>query len=194
MPIQSTKRHILKEAKILAATRLTLWKDRELVSYSLIGKTSNVFLRNQSTEKSWKFESSCEHMDKKAELDRVFSLYIRLRDADDMGMIRCISCGRKMPFRHFDAGHYFSRSHTSTRWDEDNVHAECIECNRFAQNHLEGYRENLIDKIGLRRLNALEERHKEVLQESNIDVDEMIAKYKRLCRTLSKEKGIKINL
>ena len=81
-------------------------------------------------------------------LDTVFSKYIRLRDAMPSGTFRCISCGKIKPLDQADAGHYFSRIHMNTRFDEDNVHAECRYCNRFSADHLVGYRENLIKKIG----------------------------------------------
>lgn len=86
--------------------------------------------------------------DLKAKLDKEFSLFIRLRDAMPNGYFRCISCGQIKPFTQADCGHYFSRTHLATRFDENNCHAECRACNRFRADHLEGYRENLIAKIG----------------------------------------------
>lgn len=53
-------------------------------------------------------------------LDIVFSLFIRLRDAMDGGMTRCISCGRLFPFFAVQCGHYFTRHNLSVRWDEQN--------------------------------------------------------------------------
>ena len=64
-------------------------------------------------------------------LDTVFSKYIRLRDAMPSGTFRCISCGKIKTLDQADAGHYFSRVHMNTRFDEDNVHDECRYCNRF---------------------------------------------------------------
>ena len=63
-------------------------------------------------------------------LDRVFSLYIRKRDSAPWGgkFFRCISCGRVMPYAQGDCGHFFSRRHMSTRFDEDNCHMECRYC------------------------------------------------------------------
>ena len=99
-----------------------------------------------------------------------------------------------MPFSAFDCGHYFSRYNTSTRWNEDNCHAECVRCNRMDTNHLEGYRENIIMKIGARRFRELESLHREMMLESDIDFDALIEKYKREARRLSKLKGIKITI
>lgn len=61
-------------------------------------------------------------------LDKVYSKYIRLRDAMPGGMTRCISCGKIKPFDKMDCGHFFSRTHMSTRFDEDNTHSECSFC------------------------------------------------------------------
>ena len=63
-----------------------------------------------------------------AKLDKVFSKYIRLRDAMPNGLCKCISCGRLKPIKEVDAGHYFSRVHMATRFDPFNVHGECKYC------------------------------------------------------------------
>lgn len=38
-------------------------------------------------------------------LDRIFSEYIRRRDADKDGFVRCISCGRRIRWEDADCGH-----------------------------------------------------------------------------------------
>jgi hypothetical protein len=43
-------------------------------------------------------------------LDELLSKYIRLRDSDEYGMVRCISCGKRMHWKESDCGHYVSRS------------------------------------------------------------------------------------
>lgn len=123
-------------------------------------------------------------------LDNVFSLYIRLRDAMPNGMIRCISCGQIKPFNKFDNGHYFSRRKMATRWDEDNCHAECTCCNRFKADHLIGYRENLIRKIGQQRFDALTWKASQTKQWTDFELRGLIKYYKVLCDKLKKEKGL----
>lgn len=131
-------------------------------------------------------------MDKKKELDRVFSIYIRLRDAGYNGVTRCISCGRYLPFEKMQCGHYHPRYNTSTRWDEDNCNSECYECNCNNPNHLIGYKKNLIAKIGQERFDNLEERYrKEEKEPSDEEYDILIKGYKQICRKLSSFKGIK---
>lgn len=134
-------------------------------------------------------------MDYKQELDRVYSLYIRLRDAFDGGYTQCISCGRILPFHKMQLGHYFSRRHMATRWDEQNCNAECETCNCRDTNHLVGYKKNLINKIGQRAFEELEERHKRMEDEPTEDeYKELIIGYKKCCRMLAKAKGISVSI
>lgn len=50
--------------------------------------------------------------------------------------------------------------HSPTRFDPDNVHAQCIQCNHYLSGNLLEYRKRLIDKIGLERVEAVEQRAK----------------------------------
>lgn len=79
------------------------------------------------------------------ELDIEFGRFIKERDSNG-AVFRCISCGRVLPVRYAECGHYISRSHMATRWDEDNCHAECHECNEHDVNHLDGYTVHLREK------------------------------------------------
>ena len=65
----------------------------------------------------------------KKKLDKVFSEFIRRRNADHLGFINCFTCGVKKHWKEQQAGHFQSRSHHSTRWDEVNVQVQCIKCN-----------------------------------------------------------------
>lgn len=93
-------------------------------------------------------------------LDRVFSIYIRRRDCPD-GQGRCISCGRPINFTTCDAGHYIPRTHTATRWNVRNVHAQCRTCNRMRDGNAAGYTIGLVERYGdgiIGELNALKHR------------------------------------
>lgn len=68
----------------------------------------------------------------KKELDRVFSLFIRQRDASpysDLG--RCSTCPHIAPWKDMDCGHYQPRQDLATRWEEKNCHLQCKSCNGF---------------------------------------------------------------
>lgn len=62
-------------------------------------------------------------------LDQVFSKYIRLRDANKDGFIRCIDCGEVAHWRDVDCGHFMPRRFMNTRWHEQNCAAQLKACN-----------------------------------------------------------------
>ena len=68
----------------------------------------------------------------KNKIDKPFHEYIRRRDADNStGYCECITCNKPIHFTESDAGHFIGRQHLATRWDENNVYAQCRKCNRF---------------------------------------------------------------
>lgn len=127
-------------------------------------------------------------------LDRIFSLYIRLRDAMPNGYVRCISCGKIKVFDDVDCGHFHSRRHMSTRFDEDNCHAECKFCNRFSADHLIGYQTNLIRKIGQNRFEKLNIKARSTCKWLDSELEERIKYYSHKVDELSREKGIRVKV
>ncbi len=127
-------------------------------------------------------------------LDKVFALYIRLRDCMPNGFGRCISCGKIKPYRELDCGHFFGRSNMATRFDEDNCSAECQGCNRASSDHLIYYQENLIRKIGVARFSTLRERAHSSKKWDDEELKRMILHYTNEVKRLSLEKGICVNL
>ena len=123
-------------------------------------------------------------------LDKVFSLYIRLRDSKPFGYkaFKCISCGKIKPFSKADCGHYYSRAKMSTRYDEENCNSECSSCNRFSADHLDGYRENLIAKIGQQRFDLLRVRANQTKKWSVFELQELIKYYTALVQKMESEK------
>lgn len=124
--------------------------------------------------------------------DKQFSRYIRLRDAIPGGAFKCISCGQFKRIEQADCGHFHSRKHMATRFDERNAHAECRACNRFSADHLIKYQENLIRKIGEEEFDELNILAKTTKKWEEFELKEMAKYYKALADKLSKEKGINI--
>ncbi|CAI1768969.1 Bacteriophage Lambda NinG protein [Serratia fonticola] len=73
----------------------------------------------------------------------------------------CISCGKPLNYGvrggAVDASHYRSRgSARHLRFNVFNIHSGCVRCNRELSGNLIPYRINLIEKIGLWRVERLE--------------------------------------
>lgn len=91
------------------------------------------------------------------EAQAAFNAYIRARDEGQ----QCISCGTSLKYEAigggFDCGHYRSvGSAPHLRFHEDNAHGQCKKCNRYGSGMAVDYRLNLIARIGLDRVEALE--------------------------------------
>lgn len=110
-------------------------------------------------------------------LQVIFNKWIRKRDEG----LPCISCGNMTAKR--DAGHFFSvGNYPSVRFDEDNVHSQCVHCNQFRGGNIHEYKRWLTLLIGQERINALEKRAHENRKYSIPEIKEMIEKYKNLLK------------
>jgi 5-methylcytosine-specific restriction endonuclease McrA len=63
-------------------------------------------------------------------LDSIFSQYIRLRYSKNE-IATCVTCGKQDHWKKMQNGHFISRKHYATRWDEDNCQVQCSGCNVF---------------------------------------------------------------
>jgi hypothetical protein len=63
-------------------------------------------------------------------LDNIFSQYIRLRYSKNE-ISECVTCGKQDHWKKMQNGHFISRKHYATRWDEDNCQVQCSGCNVF---------------------------------------------------------------
>jgi len=106
-------------------------------------------------------------------LDAVFSKYIRLRDADTEGYCRCSTCGEVHHWTKIQAGHFISRKHYATRWNEDNVHAQCVACNVFRYGEQYKFSLYLGDKLSKELL----EKSRLIAKFTDIEIKEMIDDY-----------------
>lgn len=82
-----------------------------------------------------------------------FNRWIVFRDGKN-----CISCGTTNPNIQYAAGHFRTRGAAKhLAFNEDNVNSQCnYHCNQMLSGNIREYRLNLIKKIGLDRVEALE--------------------------------------
>lgn len=77
----------------------------------------------------------------KTKAQKVFNAWIRERDKDK----GCISCGGSVDH----AGHYFSvGQYSGLRFDETNVHGQCVGCNCFKHGNLIEYGMGIVNRYG----------------------------------------------
>ena len=120
----------------------------------------------------------------KKKLDKLFSEYIRRRKANYLGLVNCFTCGVKKHWKEQQAGHFQSRSHHSTRWDEVNVQVQCIKCNMFRQGEQYKFGLYLDERYGKGTAKELENRAKTIVKINRVDYEEAITKYKQKIKDL----------
>jgi hypothetical protein len=86
-----------------------------------------------------------------------FNGFIRARDAH----LPCISCGKAAKGSgSWDAGHYLSRgARPELRFDEQNCHRQCVQCNQHLHGNLVLFRIGLLQRIGATAVARLEGPH-----------------------------------
>jgi len=126
----------------------------------------------------------------KKELDKWFSLYIRLREANEEGAVQCFTSGRVYHYKKIHAGHFMSRKHLATRWCEINVQPQSSADNIFGQGEQYKFGLNLDAKYGEGTSEELQHRSRKTLKLSRVDYEEKISYYKNAVNNLKKEKGI----
>ena len=123
----------------------------------------------------------------KATLDRIFSEFIRRRDAGKDGYIKCISCGKIVQWKESDCGHYINRSHNSTRYDEINCNAQCRSCNRFDEGNQQGYRRGLIKKYGEQATDMLEVKKHNTCKLGQFEINALAEEYRRKLKQMTRK-------
>lgn len=88
------------------------------------------------------------------ELDAKVSNIVRKRGSRN-GMNQCYTCGRIMPWKQLDCGHYISRRYVATRFDFDNMRPQCIVCNRELGGNLKTYDKRLRLELGNEKVDEL---------------------------------------
>ena len=126
----------------------------------------------------------------KKELDKFFSLFIRLRVATKEGLCQCVTCGKVAHYKKMQNGHFQSRRHHATRWNEQNCAVQCVKCNMYEQGEQFKFSLHLDGRYGEGTAKTLEYLAKQITKISRSDYEENISYYKDAVKKLKDEKGI----
>lgn len=137
--------------------------------------------RNERKETKKAKEGLLTHSDYIQLLQKVFNTYIRIRDKN----LPCISCGTTKDVE-YAAGHFHPTTYQFLRFNEDNVHKQCNKhCNMMKRGNLSEYRPALINRIGIERVQWLDENRHNIFRISIPELKEKIAYYKQKIKELN---------
>ena len=114
------------------------------------------------------------------DLQQAFNAYIRERDKHRP----CISCDKPLVGK-YDAGHFYSvGSYPNLRFNEDNCHGQCVECNQHKHGNLIEYSLRLPDRIGTIQYNHLHQIKNDPLRLPLDEIKTLIQHYRKLLKSL----------
>ena len=110
-------------------------------------------------------------------LDTEFSIYIRKRYSKNE-ISTCVTCNKSDIWTKLQCGHFQSRKHYSTRWDEVNCQVQCYSCNvmRYGEQYKFGLYLN--SKYGSNTAENLLIKSKQSVKIKDFELVEMIEYYK----------------
>lgn len=151
-----------------------------------LGK-SNIQKQNAKAwqkEKKIRKEKLKTHKDYLNDLQKVFNEFIRFRDKGKP----CVSCGCRVE-GNGHASHFFSvGSNPNVRFNEDNVHVSCVECNLHRHGNLAEYSLRLPRRIGRERFDMLVVKAKQSLLKLSIpEIKEKNEYYRGKIREMKKK-------
>ena len=129
---------------------------------------------------------------KTSKADKYFSLYIRLRDADENGCAKCCTCGAYKPVKLMDCGHFVKRQHMATRFSEMNCATQCKRCNAFEQGRDAEFAAYISKQYGVSGFVTLVNQQNTTKHFGKFELDTIGKYYKQKATELAKEKGIEL--
>jgi hypothetical protein len=108
----------------------------------------------------------------------VFSKWIRNRDADENGYCKCISCGVVKHWKELQGGHFVKSGNKLVKFDEHNVHAQCVRCNKYLDGNEGEYARVILQRYGESELNRLLDSKGKECKRNRQDFEDIIEKYK----------------
>lgn len=116
-----------------------------------------------------KRKSGFKRTDYKDKLWKVFSTYVRLRDN---GI--CFTCGTRKHYKQMQAGHFI---HNVLDFDEKNIHAQCVACNKFRHGMGQEYAIRIVQKYGHEELLSIKQRATRALGGERLSEEEYAEKF-----------------
>lgn len=119
--------------------------------------------------------------------DAIFSQYIRLKYANERGLVKCYTCGIEKHWTMVDNGHLIKRAHLRFRLDERNCKPQCKTCN--GNQNTNGEVVKFRERMGKEEPGVIEHLYDEmryVYKPTRDEVRQVIAEYSPKVKELKK--------
>ena len=109
---------------------------------------------------------------------KIFSEYVRRKDADEGGTVSCYTCGKLMFWRDSQAGHAIGGRNNAVLLDDSIVRVQCVGCNVFLRGNYPIFTTKLIKENGMDWWEEKLAGARQVVKLTREDLEDLIAAYK----------------
>lgn len=174
-PFRTTQRVCSMKCSIQHSNNVT--KERAIAK-----EKNKLIKRSKQLKSEWDLKTLS---DWKKELEKVFNKMIRIRDVER----GCVSCGCNLKNTKFDAGHFWPKTYGVLRFNEWNVHGQCVQCNQHKGSNALEYRKRILERITPDQLQWLDD-HRHVEWKPTItEIKKMIEICKLKIKALKHERN-----
>jgi len=136
--------------------------------------------RTKELKNEWETKTLSEW---KKNLEKIFNKMIRIRDVER----GCVSCGCNLKNTKFDAGHFWAKTYGFLRFNESNVHGQCVQCNQHKGSNALEYRKRITERITIEQLQWLDDHRHEKWKPTIPEIKKMIEKCKQKIKRLNEQ-------
>lgn len=115
----------------------------------------------------------------KAKCWKVFSEYIRRKDADEDGTAYCFTCGSPKFWKELHAGHFIGGRTNAVLFNEEIVKPQCLTCNVFLGGNYGPYTLKMLDLHGREKVEEFMALKHKPMKYMRTDIEELICCYKQ---------------
>jgi hypothetical protein len=144
-----------------------------------VEKKKKIEWNKRKAEMKESLESKSELMNR---VQKDFNTFIRYRDVGK----DCISCDTILTMSNMNAGHFYDTKVELLRFDELNVHGQCIQCNKHFHGNLIKYRIKLEKRIGTYFLHRLDNQSDSKFRFSKLEIKRIHENIKKELKIIKK--------
>ena len=109
---------------------------------------------------------------------KVFSEYVRRKEADAGGTNYCFTCGAPKFWKELHAGHFVGGRTNSVLFNEEIVKPQCLACNVFRNGNYGPYTLKMIDLHGREKVEQFLALRHQVRKYTRAEIEDLIQSYK----------------